>query len=92
MKAKLILYTDIWGNEEDGYWVNNAYNAGDVDLPENYTEEDLIYILKEKGFLKETVTRDELYFDYNSADSIEIFREKDYMPICRIELDVYEVY
>lgn len=87
MKNKYRLYEyDVWGNEIDGYNVNNIFNTGivymiDHTLPDN----KLIYQLKQLGCIKKgihcksvTISGDDeiIYFDYKGKPEFELIKEE----------------
>ena len=55
MRYEIIDY-DVWGNEKDGFEVNQAFYTGHyVDIPENASDAEVVRILKDEGVLKKTV-------------------------------------
>ena len=44
MKWKIWMY-DVWGNEEDGWFINDYWYIGQVELPTNPTDADVIKAL-----------------------------------------------
>lgn len=43
-----ILTLDIWGNEHDGYEVNNAFKTGyQIELSEDCTDDDIFKAIKD---------------------------------------------
>ncbi len=76
----LVNYFDVWGNEEDGYEVNNAcVEAEDVVITDETTDEDIIDYL----FQNEYITDDDysLYEIESNGDFIEIFVRETGMPL-----------
>jgi hypothetical protein len=51
LKYRLVNYFDVWGNDKDGYEVNNLCEEGFIEVDENAKNEDLVKALKEFGFL-----------------------------------------
>lgn len=50
----LINYFDIWGNEVDGYEVNNqCVEADDVVISDDATDQDIINYLFNNGYLND---------------------------------------
>jgi len=85
IKATLVNYFDVWGNKKDGWEINNLCTEGEIELPEDFTKKDIVKAIKEVGFFKPTVRMnmveiEDLYPYY------EISQKKDYMPVCRIEI------
>ena len=79
-KYTLIDYNDVWGNENEGYTINDVMRYENyLDIAENASEEDIIKALVEKGYLLENTE----YEVYASDDMlVEIF-SNDY-PICAL--------
>ena len=45
---------DVWGNEEDGFMVNNAFHTGNhLTLTEGFSDDDLATALRADGTLNE---------------------------------------
>lgn len=85
VQYRLINYFDVWGNKRDGWEVNNLCEEGIIELPENFTDKDMIKALKEFGFFKKTVRSNQLDI-WNDYHMIEFSQRKDQQPICRLEL------
>ena len=82
---KLINYFDVWGNEEDGFEVNNCCaEFDDLIIAESAIDNDIIDYLYNIGFLN---NNDYTKFTVESfdADFIEIFASENMYPICRLE-------
>jgi hypothetical protein len=46
---------DVWAGEEEGAWdINCWYNAGVIELPEDFTNEGVLALLLEEGYLIRT--------------------------------------
>ena len=91
---ELVDYFDVWGNEEDGWEVNDqavwAKNgADDIYLSADTTDIELIDYLKGIGYLDDDVKESDLYIDWGDGDFIEIFKADDMMPICCLRLNEY---
>lgn len=66
MKHTYNIYTyDVWGNEEDGFDVNDRFKLGTLELSDADVNSDsrLANRLKENGFVKETTTTSDLEID-----------------------------
>lgn len=60
-KYRLIDYHDVCGNEEEGWDVNDMSEWPDiVELPEEFTMQDIVDELKYVGFAKPSATADML--------------------------------
>jgi hypothetical protein len=85
-KVELINYFDVWAGEEKGTWeVNNLCSEGMIELPEDFTDDQLLKALKEKEFLKKHVRKNMLVFEYLFDFGVEIRQRKNDYPICRVE-------
>lgn len=80
---ELINYFDVWGNEVDGYIVNDAMVSGNVEFPENATDAEIILSLKDFGILGEyanentiSIEGDDMFMELKNKDN-------DY-PICQL--------
>lgn len=85
---KLIDYFDVWGNEEDGWEVNDLTTAeDDIVIAEDSTDEEIIDLLIRIGYLTPEV-KELAYLESYDNEMIEIVaRENDY-PIGRLEMIV----
>jgi len=72
---------DVWGNQEDGYEVNNEHNAGKIEIPAMLDNAGLVKLLKKEGFLKETVTVKQVEIESPGEGFIEIREKKTGEPI-----------
>lgn len=55
MRYQLIEY-DVWGNEEDGFVVNQAfYTKQYVDIPKGASDAEIVRILKDEGIIKKGI-------------------------------------
>jgi hypothetical protein len=61
---------DVWGNEEDGFEVNDSWKIGSVRLGEDPTDEEITSALIGNGYLKSRVTADQLDID---GDDMSLF-------------------
>ena len=85
MKLQLIDYFDVWGNEEDGYEVNNLAKTDiyiEIDSVRD-DEMDILIKLVEAGYLNPQAVK-ELCINWLEEDFIEIETSKGY-PIGRLE-------
>lgn len=67
-----VYSLDVWGNEEDGYEVNDRSRIGTVELPKAFSDEWLLKTLKNEGLI-----------NYKKSDikSIEIDGGEDWISI-----------
>lgn len=86
---RVIDYFDVWGNEQEGYEVNNLSHVGDIKL-NNYTNyHEMFQALIDIGFLTDLYELDELIskFDiWNDYTFIEFHTKEDNKPSFRLEL------
>lgn len=81
----LIDYFDVWGNEEDGWEVNDqSIEFDDLYLDPYITEEELVEYLKSIGYFASNVTMTDLEIE-NGGDYIEFFQASNMMPLCRLD-------
>lgn len=66
---------DVWGNEDDGFEVNNEFKAGTVELPYGATDEELLKIFKE-DHLEANVTLKSVSFDEQSSEGFFVIENK----------------
>lgn len=88
IKATVINYFDVWGNEKDGWEVNNqCLESKTLELPEDFNNADLLKELKAKGFIKKHCRLNMLNFEQLGFESIEISERRNGMPIYCINYD-----
>lgn len=83
-KYQLIDYFDVWGNEEDGYEVNNSTIEFQVILPYDATVEDVIMALICKNYFTPLATKWTVEA-LDDGDIIELFDVENKMPLCRLD-------
>lgn len=83
----LINYFDVWGNEVDGYEINNqCVEAKDIVIADDATDADIINYLQLAGYLN---TNDTSLFNVeDSGDFIEIFAKETGMPLYSLRRNV----
>lgn len=83
----LINYFDVWGNEVDGYEVNNqCVEAKDIVIADDATDADIINYLQLAGYLN---TNETSLFDVeDNGDFIEIFTKETGMPLYSLRRNV----
>ena len=81
------LYTyDLWGNDEDGYEVNDVYRSTKIELdPVNMTDSEILDVMiKEEIF--ESIQNVEIAI--SSDDEVWYFVTKDQgKPLCELRLE-----
>ncbi len=83
MQFKVWEY-DVWGNEEDGYSVNNRFET-DITLcvSEDATDEDIIKALKTTGFLKKGLHYDK--FAIEGENDYTLYIDHEGCPVCELQ-------
>lgn len=67
-RYRLINY-DVWGNENDGFEINNQFYTNDyVEIPKDASDAEIVSILKDEGIIKKSARK----------ESIEIEGEEGY--------------
>ncbi len=78
-----VCSLDVWGNERDGYEVNNIFRTefDDLYISEDTTDKEIIQFLKRIGYLKKTCKDSK--FDIDGDD---MFMYIDYcgQPVCHL--------
>ena len=89
-KAKLwtlINYFDVWGNEVDGWEVNDSrIERNDIAIDDSMTNKDILDKLVEVGFLTTSDMRRLAVEDM--GELITVFERKGMKPICALSLNV----
>lgn len=47
VKVYAIWFYDVWGNDEEGYSVNDQSKSGTIELPDNHTEDEFLEAIGE---------------------------------------------
>ena len=82
----LINYFDVWGNEKDGWEINNqCIEFDDLIISDDATDKEIVTYLKEIGFLNSNDMRKIVI----SSDgcNIEIYAKKGLKPVCCLSLN-----
>lgn len=83
-KYRLINYFDVWGNEEDGYEVNDlCVEETGIFIADDSTDQQVLNLLVRIGFL--TTDDPEKVCVINNGDMIEIESVEDGCPLGRLE-------
>ena len=88
MKVSIISY-DVWGNDKDGYEINDSYvweSGVEFNLDWN-SDHDIVKFLKSIGFLAKHVKVSDLEFD-GDVDYVTITRSRDACPLCEVRIDL----
>ena len=85
---KLIDYFDVWGNETDGYEVNDKIDTNiTLEIPYDVTDEELISKLVNVGFLGNNATVENVRIEWSDETFCELFEMGTYLPLCCLVLE-----
>lgn len=84
MKMTLINYYDVWGNAADGWEVNDQFNEGDFEIPDNATPKQIITELFKWGYVAQPDLRK--YVVEDTGSGIEIYAKKGNRPLFGLRL------
>lgn len=83
---RIVNYFDVWGNEKDGWEVNNVCQHGEYVEREAFNDRaEMLAWLKNMDFLAKYVRLNMLEIEWLDDDFIEISRKANGCPVCRIE-------
>ena len=82
----LVDYVDVYGNEEDGFEVNDVSRNEGLFVPKDASDGQLIEILKTEGWLKPETTKEDVLVDDAGDGMIEFTQAKDMLPLFRFEI------
>ncbi|QFP93421.1 UNVERIFIED_ORG: hypothetical protein Xoosp15_156 [Xanthomonas phage Xoo-sp15] len=85
VNATLINYFDVWGNEEDGWEINNLCKEGEIQLSNNAKHIDMLNAIIEFGFFSELASLETLEI-YDGGEMVEFYEKSNNKPICRLEI------
>ena len=80
MKYKLYTY-DLWGNDKDGYQINDYYGQDEFDINESMTDKQIFKIIGIKPQSQNHVEFDDHYID---SDTLYIIAKKNSKPLCEL--------
>ena len=84
MRYEIIDY-DVWGNEEDGWQVNQAFHTGRfVEIPEGATDAQIVRILQDEGEIKESIRPADVTIDGEEGYSLYL----EHAPTGRPEFEL----
>ena len=85
MIYRLVDYYDVWGNEEDGWEVNDVIRTDIViELDDKNTGEDVIDELIYAEYLY-SAAKDKIRVDWFEPEFIELFNNDNDYPLGRLE-------
>ena len=81
---RIIDYSDVWGNPEDGYEVNNSTIVKEnVEISNDATDKQIVQLLNDIDYF---ICNDLRVLKVeDNVDWIEVYRKKDMYPLCRLE-------
>ena len=53
-RYELVNYFDVWGNEEEGYEVNDSCIEDNLEIADDMSDSDIVDLLCELGYLTTT--------------------------------------
>lgn len=69
-RYRLINY-DVWGNEKDGFEINNQFYTNDyVEIPKGASDAEIISILKDEGIIKKGAKKESIEIDGEEGYSL----------------------
>jgi len=88
----LIDYFDVWGNEEDGWEVNDQTVVEEkIWISDDTTEEELFNYLKDTvGYFNRNTKFSDVEIQWDDPDFIEIFQASDGCPVCSLRVSYRE--
>ena len=85
---KLIDYFDVWGNETDGYEVNDKIDTNIMlEIPYDVTDEELISKLVNVGFLGNNATVENVRIEWSDETFCELVEMETDWPLCCLVLE-----
>lgn len=82
MKLQFVHYFDVWGNEDDGYDVNDVRKY--LIEVEELTDNGVVNALKDQSLLALHVTKDDLVFEHDCS-GIELRDSESGEPFGRLQ-------
>jgi hypothetical protein len=85
IKCRVINYFDVWGNEEEGWEINNQCHEMDIEIPADATNKQVFEALQECGFIREDVDFKQVEFE-DAYMSVWMMNEaENHRPVCCVE-------
>ena len=85
MKIKIIDYWDVWGNEEEGFEVNDCSSRGFIEIDDNATDQEILNELIKIGLFNYTTTLNDIKFAWSDESYCELTQTKDGRPLGCLE-------
>lgn len=86
METWRVTSLDVWGNEEDGFEINDWFNVGYIDLPDAATSAAISALIK-GGYLKAEAATLAEADECSSEGFIEIREKATGRPVFQLYLD-----
>ncbi len=78
----LVDYFDVWGNEDDGWEVNDQCVIMDgITITDDAVNDDIVAYLVMCGYLKQGTDVEDLIIDWEDG-FIELYQKEDGRPLC----------
>ena len=85
MKAQIINYYDVWGNEQDGFDVNDVSMFGRFEVEKEWGDNsELLEWLKAVDFIQDHASLEDIKIEWNDG-AIELTEDRSGMPLGRVE-------
>ncbi len=91
IEIRLVNYFDVWGNEEEGWQVNDLCAEWERYVPD-LEDETLLQLLIDEGFLRCDVQPDQIDFVFVGPEMTEIEQTEDGYPLGRFEILEYDTH
>lgn len=86
MQTWNVFTYDVWGNDEDGFEVNDRYDWGSVKLPEDAPGKVVIQTIKDFGIFAQDALAEE--FKIDGDGSIMVIEDaRNDCPLCELILE-----
>lgn len=84
MEYLLIMYDDVWGNADDGYWVNDCHAVEKPVNIGNGTDEEIFNALIGTGIFYPEIKDNAVIIDFGERLEIEALSGYPYCGLQRI--------
>lgn len=86
VKRKMHTYDvhglDVWGNEREGFEVNDVYpSQGKVKIPEGASDDEIVRALKAEGFIDRNIRMASVEIEGEVGDFLYIGEAKTNKPV-----------
>lgn len=85
-RLRLVDYIDVWGNEKDGWEINNLSVEWNDVWTSSLDDKTLLKILKITGFLQKNIRINQIHFEWVGPEVCEIQVRKTLYPLGRLEI------